>query len=138
MYDSIQEIVSAATESGNSIAELIIEQECRLSGKNRDEVWQRMAVNLQTMQAAVQRGESGQGVFSQTHLTGGEAVKIKNYRTRRHPLSGDAMMAAVQGAIATNEVNAAMGVVCATPTAGSSGTLPGVEKAARFDRRAND
>lgn len=59
MYDSIQEIVSAATESGNSIAELIIEQECRLSGKNRDEVWQRMAVNLQTMQAAVQRGESG-------------------------------------------------------------------------------
>lgn len=36
------------------------------------------------------------------------------------------MMAAVENAIATNEVNAAMGVVCATPTAGSSGTLPGV------------
>lgn len=78
------------------------------------------------MQAAVQRGESGRGVFSQTHLTGGEAVKIKNYRASHHPLSGDVMMAAVQGAIATNEVNAAMGVVCATPTAGSSGTLPGI------------
>ena len=36
------------------------------------------------------------------------------------------MMYAVQNAIATNEVNAAMGVICATPTAGSSGTLPGV------------
>lgn len=35
-------------------------------------------------------------------------------------------MAAVEGAIATNEVNAAMGVICATPTAGSSGTLPGI------------
>lgn len=35
------------------------------------------------------------------------------------------MMAAVENAIATNEVNAAMGVICATPTAGSSGTLPG-------------
>ena len=35
-------------------------------------------------------------------------------------------MSAVQSAIATNEVNAAMGVICATPTAGSSGTLPGV------------
>ena len=36
------------------------------------------------------------------------------------------MMGAVQAAVATNEVNAALGVICATPTAGSSGTLPGV------------
>ena len=35
-------------------------------------------------------------------------------------------MSAVQAAISTNEVNAAMGVVCATPTAGSAGTLPGI------------
>ncbi len=35
-------------------------------------------------------------------------------------------MAAVQNAVATNEVNASMGVICANPTAGSSGTLPGV------------
>ena len=34
------------------------------------------------------------------------------------------MMSAVP-ALGTNEVNAAMGVVCATPTAGASGTLPG-------------
>lgn len=126
MYNSIKEIVTAANEAGKTIAELTIEQEWQLSGKSRDEIWQRMTVNLQTMQAAVQRGESGRGVFSQTHLTGGEAVKIKNYRASHHPLSGDVMMAAVQGAIATNEVNAAMGVVCATPTAGSSGTLPGI------------
>ena len=33
------------------------------------------------------------------------------------------MMEAVKGA-ATNEVNAAMGIICATPTAGSSGTIP--------------
>lgn len=35
-------------------------------------------------------------------------------------------MEAVKGAVATNEVNAAMGIICATPTAGSSGTIPGV------------
>ncbi len=29
------------------------------------------------------------------------------------------MIDAVKGAIATNEVNAAMGIICATPTAGS-------------------
>ena len=30
------------------------------------------------------------------------------------------MIEAVKGAVATNEVNAAMGIICATPTAGSS------------------
>ena len=34
------------------------------------------------------------------------------------------MIEAVKGAVATNEVNAAMGIICATPTAGSSGTIP--------------
>ena len=44
------------------------------------------------------------------------------------------MLSAVQAAMATNEVNAAMGVVCATPTAGSSGTLPGVIMALKQQR----
>ena len=35
------------------------------------------------------------------------------------------MIEAVKGAVAT-KVNAAMGIICATPTAGSSGTIPGV------------
>ncbi len=78
------------------------------------------------MKAAVERGTSGQDVHSATGLTGGQAVKVKEYRQTHRTLSGDAMMAAVEGAIATNEVNAAMGVICATPTAGSSGTLPGI------------
>ena len=41
-------------------------------------------------------------------------------------MSGDSVLAGVQYALGTNEVNAAMGLVCATPTAGASGTLPGV------------
>ncbi len=46
MYNSIKEIVTAANETGKTIAELTIEQECQLSGKSRDEIWQRMTVNL--------------------------------------------------------------------------------------------
>ena len=85
-----------------------------------------MKYNLETMRDAVKKGRSGNGVFSSTGLTGGEAVKIKKYIEKGHTLSGDTIMTAVQNAVATNEVNAAMGVICATPTAGSSGTLPGV------------
>ena len=115
MYNHIKEIVAASEKTHKPISELIIEQECQLSGLSREKIWQRMKYNLQTMRAAVKKGETGHGVFSKTGLTGGEAIKLKKYREKGHTLSGDTMMAAVENAIATNEVNAAMGVVCATP-----------------------
>lgn len=126
MYEHIKDIVADSKKKNQPISELIIDQECRLSGLSRQKIWDQMKYNLQTMRAAVKRGSTGQGVHSKTGLTGGEAIKIKNYRQNHKTLSGDTMMAAVQNAVATNEVNAAMGVICATPTAGSSGTLPGI------------
>lgn len=125
MYESVKKLVSTAEEQQCSLADLIIEAECHDSGVPRQQVWQQMQENLRTMRAAIRRGENGPGVRSKTGLTGGEAIKIKRYRQTKQPLAGDVMMAAVENAIATNEVNAAMGVVCATPTAGSAGTLPG-------------
>ena len=126
MFDSIKELVETTTKSGKPLSEIIIESEVKSSGVPRDEVWDKMKRNLNTMRQAVTQGESGDGVYSPTGLTGGEAVKIRKYRQNHKTLSGDTMMGAVQAAMATNEVNASLGVICATPTAGSSGTLPGV------------
>ena len=126
MYASIEELVSDATSKNLPISELVIQAECKDMNVSRNDVWRKMKHNLDTMRLAVSRGAHGIGVYSKTGLTGGDAVKIKDYRKSRKTLSGDMIMSAVQSAIATNEVNAAMGVVCATPTAGSSGTLPGV------------
>lgn len=126
MYNHVKELITDAEKTGKSISELIIEQEIELSGMSREKIWNKMKYNLETMREAVKRGRIGKGVFSSTGLTGGEAVKIKNYRAKGKTLSGDVLMEAVQNAVATNEVNAAMGVICATPTAGSSGTLPGM------------
>ncbi|EEI65977.1 L-serine dehydratase, iron-sulfur-dependent, alpha subunit [Limosilactobacillus reuteri CF48-3A] len=125
MYQSVKDLVRTAEIQQKALSELVIEAECHESGSNRKEVWQRMRSNLLTMRAAIKQGENGLGVRSKTGLTGGEAIKLKKYRAKGKTLSGDVMMAAVENAIATNEVNAAMGVICATPTAGSSGTLPG-------------
>lgn len=125
MYQSVKDLVRTAEIQQKALSELVIEAECHESGSNRKEVWQRMQANLLTMRAAIKQGENELGVRSKTGLTGGEAIKLKKYRAKGKTLSGDVMMAAVENAIATNEVNAAMGVICATPTAGSSGTLPG-------------
>ncbi|MFC6171609.1 L-serine ammonia-lyase, iron-sulfur-dependent, subunit alpha [Loigolactobacillus jiayinensis] len=126
MYMSIKELVAASTTTDTPVSELMIQQEMSKTSSSREEVWSAMERNLDVMEAAVKRGVEGDGVFSTTGLTGGEAVLLKKYREQGHTLSGDIMMEAVQNAISTNEVNASMGVVCATPTAGSTGTLPGV------------
>ncbi len=124
--ESVKELVEKSMSQNIPISELMIQEECVTSGASRQEVWDKMKNNLETMRAAVKRGLTGDGVYSKTGLTGGEAVLIKKYRQEHKSLSGDAVMSAVQAAISTNEVNAAMGVVCATPTAGSAGTLPGI------------
>lgn len=126
MYMSIKEIVDATNERQVPIYKLAIEQEMEVTRSTFDEVWRKMEQNLETMDNAVKRSIEGDGVFSPTGLTGGDAVKIKKYRESGKTLSGDVMMRGVQSAIGTNEVNAAMGVICATPTAGASGTIPGV------------
>ncbi|WP_251547652.1 L-serine ammonia-lyase, iron-sulfur-dependent, subunit alpha [Limosilactobacillus caecicola] len=129
MFDSIKELVAKAEETGQPLSELIINAEVESSGMPREEIWDKMKHNLNTMRQAVTKGETGEGVHSPTGLTGGEAVKIREYRKHHKSLSGDIMMGAVQAAMATSEVNAALGVICATPTAGSAGTLPGVIEA---------
>ena len=126
MYNTIAELVTAAEESGKPISELMLLQEMAKSHRTRAEIWGQMRNNYHVMKAAVEKGLDGDGVFSPTGLTGGEAVKLRNYRQRGNTLSGDDLLIAVESAIATNEVNASLGIICATPTAGSSGTLPGV------------
>lgn len=126
MYMSIKEIVDAANSRQKPIYELAIEQEIEQTKVSYEEIWSKMEKNLVTMENAVKKSIEGNGVFSPTGLTGGDAVKIKKYRESGKTLSGDRMMFGVQSAFGVNEVNSAMGVICATPTAGASGTIPGV------------
>lgn len=126
MYSKIHELVATAQQRQVPISELIIEQEIQMSHTSREVIWATMGKNLDVMLAAEEKGVTGDGVQSATGITGGEAVLMKRYRQKGKSLSGDIMLEAVQNAIATNEVNASMGIICATPTAGSAGTLPGI------------
>ncbi|MGX7030646.1 L-serine ammonia-lyase, iron-sulfur-dependent, subunit alpha [Vagococcus zengguangii] len=126
MYLSIEAFIQEAEKTGKRLSDLMIEQEMVQSQMSYEEIWQLMELNLETMEAAVKAATEGEGVFSPTGLTGGDAIKLKKYREGGKTLSGDRMLQGVQSALGTNEVNAAMGVICATPTAGASGTLPGV------------
>lgn len=125
MFDSIRETIDYAVENNMSFADIMVKEEMELSGKSRDEVRAQMKQNLDVMRDAVIKGTTGDGVESVTGYTGHDSAKLRDYNETHHALSGYEMIDAVKGAIATNEVNAAMGIICATPTAGSSGTIPG-------------
>lgn len=126
MLNSMQEIIDYAVENETTFAEIMISEEMSLKGISRDEFRALMKQNIDVMREAVEKGITGEGVKSVTGYTGQDAVKLATYNEREHALSGYEMVEALKGAIATNEVNAAMGIICATPTAGSSGTIPGI------------
>lgn len=124
MFNSIAQLIDMANSENKSISEIMMEQEMRVSKRSYLEVYQDMERNLDVMQNAVDEGIGG--VASKTGLTGHDAVKMKKYIESGKGLSGDMNLLAIAYAVSTNEVNAAMGKICATPTAGSAGVVPGV------------
>ncbi|TRM12360.1 L-serine ammonia-lyase, iron-sulfur-dependent, subunit alpha [Lentibacillus cibarius] len=123
MFRTVSELVEIAEQENILISEVMIRQEMEAKEKTREQVFAEMENNLDVMEKAVE--DSLQGVKSVTGLTGGDAVKVQEYMKEKTPLSGNIVMDAVSKAMGTNEVNAAMGTICATPTAGSAGCVPG-------------
>lgn len=124
MFGSIEELVQNAQEHECSIAEVMIAQEIKTSGRSRAAIMKQMQLNLETMEAAAAKGV--QGIRSYSGLTGYDAKKLQAYLDQKKVLTDDTFVKALCYAVATNEVNAAMGMICATPTAGSAGVVPGV------------
>ncbi|KGP73953.1 L-serine ammonia-lyase, iron-sulfur-dependent, subunit alpha [Pontibacillus yanchengensis] len=123
LFRNVAELVELCESENISISEVMIRQEMQVRDKSREDVYGQMEANLDVMEKAVDDGLKG--VKSVSGLTGGDAVLIQEYMKTHTPLSGNIVMDAVSKAVATNEVNAAMGTICATPTAGSAGCVPG-------------
>lgn len=123
LFKSVKELVALAELESKPISEIMIEQEMLVSKRSREEIISQMDNNLKVMEEAVEKGL--EGVQSASGLTGGDAVLISNYMKTGNTLSGELILDAVSKAVATNEVNAAMGTICATPTAGAAGIVPG-------------
>ncbi|WP_456275534.1 L-serine ammonia-lyase, iron-sulfur-dependent, subunit alpha [Bacillus sp. AK128] len=129
MFRNVAELVELAESRNVKISEIMIEQEMSVTNRSREKIIDLMDQNLTVMEQAVERGLAG--VKSHSGLTGGDAVLLQAYIEKGNFLSGATILDAVSKAVATNEVNAAMGTICATPTAGSAGVVPGTLFAVR-------
>lgn len=125
MFYTIQELVEQAEQKHNgNVSQLMIETEIELTGRTKDEILTIMSKNLEVLKSSVVNGLTTDKSIS--GLTGGDALKMDNYIKNGKTLSDTTILTAVRNAMAVNELNAKMGLICATPTAGSAGCLPAI------------
>lgn len=122
MIDSLNEAVRQAEADATSLGEFAIRSEVALGLKTREELEAGLLRALEVMRGAVARGLPGD-LRSVSGLVGGDAAKLTRLGG---PLAGTLFTDVLAGALAVQEVNAAMGVIVAAPTAGGAGVLPGV------------
>ncbi len=122
MHRSIEALIADAAAGGRTLPEVVLAAEVEESGRPADEVRDRIRQTLRIMRAAIEEGLKGE-VRSHSGLTGGRAARLWNDGPR---LLGPRVTATLARAIATLEVNAAMGLIVAAPTAGAAGVLPAI------------
>lgn len=121
-YDSLADAVADAEAAGISLGELGLRAEVEEGMRTREQVEHALGRALEVMRGAVNRGLPGD-LRSVSGLVGGDAAMLNK---AVGPLSGTVFTDAIARALAVQEVNAAMGVIVAAPTAGGAGVLPGV------------
>lgn len=75
LFHNVRELVELADKENKLISEIMIEQEMKISGRSRQEIFEQMDKNLTVMEQAVERGLKG--VRSVSGLTGGDAVLLQ-------------------------------------------------------------
>ncbi len=122
MHKSIAALLDDARESGRTLPRTVLEAEAEESGRTEEEIRARIRKSMRVMREAVEEGLKGD-VRSPSGLTGGRAARLFSDGPR---LMGDRVTTILARAIATLEVNAAMGLIVAAPTAGAAGVLPSI------------
>jgi L-serine dehydratase len=123
MYRSLAEAVRDAEAQGKRLADVALAAESKDGGRTVEDIRATLRRALDVMRGAVERGLVGD-LRSSSGLVGGDAAKLRTGPPG--PLAGTPFRDVLARALAVQEVNAAMGVIVAAPTAGGAGVLPAV------------
>ncbi len=123
MYKSLAEAIRDAEAQGTTLSAVALAAEAQDQGRPVSEIRDALRRALVVMREAVDRGLVGD-LRSTSELVGGDAAKLRTGPAG--PLAGTPFRDVLARALAVQEVNAAMGVIVAAPTAGGAGVLPAV------------
>jgi L-serine dehydratase len=133
LFSSAAGMVALARERRVSLGRLALEYEATLLGRSQPDVITEMLARYAVMEASTRQGlEPGVGGMQLLSPTAGSIFEAE--AAGRVSLGGPHTRAAAR-AMAVMHVDAAMGVVCAAPTGGSAGTIPGAMVTLAEERR---
>jgi L-serine dehydratase len=123
MYRALSEAIADAERTGRTLAQTALAREAQDQGRSVEDIRSALGRALKVMRGAVADGLTGD-LYSASGLVGGDAAKLRTGPDG--PLAGTLFRDILARALAVQEVNAAMGVIVAAPTAGGAGVLPAV------------
>ena len=124
-FKNANELLTLCKEQNLSISEVMCSREIITGECPAEETDQKMARVLEIMKEAA-RSPIEKPIRSMGGLIGGEAQKLAQHSSNGQGLCGELLEKAITYAMATLETNASMGLIVASPTAGSAGIVPGL------------
>lgn len=124
-FKNANELLELCQQQDLPISEIMRLREITLGETSAESVKERMTHVLDIMKDAA-FSPIQNPVRSIGGLIGGEAQRLSLHAAQGDGLCGSLLQNAVTYAMATLETNASMGLIVATPTAGSAGIVPGL------------
>ena len=124
-FKNAKELLALCQEKKLPISEVMRQREILLGETTAEIVDQRMDRVLEIMKDAA-FSPIKDPVISMGGLIGGEARKLCDFHDLGKSLCGNVLGKGITYAMATLETNASMGLIVASPTAGSAGIVPGM------------
>lgn len=124
-FKNAKELLALCREKNLSISEVMRQREILLGETTAEIVDQRMDRVLEIMKDAA-FSPIKDPVISMGGLIGGEARRLCEFHDQGKSLCGNVLGKGITYAMATLETNASMGLIVASPTAGSAGIVPGL------------
>ncbi|WP_349672230.1 L-serine ammonia-lyase, iron-sulfur-dependent, subunit alpha [Lacrimispora sp.] len=122
-YNTVEELVEAASSSHKKISEIVLEQQAGDMELTIEEVYGTMESSFDVMRQSVISGLD-ETLRSPSGLSGGSAAKLKKAVEEGKNHYGHLLGNAISMALAVTEFNSCMGKIVAAPTAGSCGVIP--------------
>jgi L-serine dehydratase len=123
VYKALADAIRDAEQQKKTLAQVALETEARDQGRPIAEIRAALQRALDVMRSAIEKGLTGD-LYSASGLVGGDAAKLR--KNPNGPLADTPFRDILTRALAVQEVNAAMGVIVAAPTAGGAGVLPAI------------
>jgi L-serine dehydratase len=123
VYKALADAIKDAERDKKSLAQVALAAESRDQGRPVEDIRAALQRALDVMRSAIEKGLVGD-LYSASGLVGGDAAKLR--KSAKGPLAQTPFRDILTRALAVQEVNAAMGVIVAAPTAGGAGVLPAI------------